>query len=266
MVARTKDLWSLVWGKPQIDPNDLAAAVQDQARSDDLDYRTRMLIRDSVEALRSHWGQGRVSNWLDQSPTRSRIESICREQFDKVGFSSLGMRLMDKTDPEQVRQFLRELSTHVRSPMRLLIGGSIALIVPGHLSRATEDIDVVDEVPSELRNQHAMLEDMKKRYGLELTHFQSHYLPSGWMNRLRYHDSFGDMTVYFVDPCDVFLSKLTSIRTKDLDDLRALVQVLDKNILVERLKNSMASTFAAKSLRERAEQNWFVVFGEKLPQ
>ncbi len=266
MVARAKDLWNLVWGKPEIDPNDLASAVQDQAQREELDYRTRMLIRDSVDALRRHWGPDRVDRWLQGSPTKNRIESICREEFDKIGFSTIGMRLMEKTDPETVRQFLRELSVHVRSPMRLLVGGSIALIVPGHLSRATEDLDVVDEVPSDLRNQHQLLEDMKKRYGLLLTHFQSHYLPSGWMNRLHYHDTYGEMAVYFVDPYDVFLSKLPSIRTKDLDDLRALVAELDKNVLVDRLKSSMGSTLAAEPLRQRAEQNWFIVFGEKLPQ
>ena len=266
MVARTDDLWSLVWGKPEIDPNDLASAVEDQAQHEELDYRTRMLIHDSVEALKRHWGQDRAYSWLQRSPTKNRIESICQEKFDKVGFSTIGERLMEKTDPETVRQFLRELSIHVRSPIRLLVGGSIALIVPGLLRRATEDVDVVDEVPKDLRQQHQLLEDMRKRYGLLLTHFQSHYLPSGWIDRLHYHDTYGEMAVYFVDPADVFLSKLTSIRTKDLDDLRALARELDKNVLVDRLKTSMGSTFAAESLRQRAEQNWFIVFGEKLPQ
>jgi len=32
------------------------------------------------------------------------------------------------------------------------------------------------------------------------------------------------------------------------------------------LKDTMASTLAAESLRQRAEQNWYIVFGESLPQ
>jgi hypothetical protein len=89
MVAQAQDLWKLVWGKPQIDPNDLAAAVQDQAQRDDLDYRTRLLIRDSVDALKTHWGERHVDEWLTRSPARNRIQSICREEFDKVGFPSI---------------------------------------------------------------------------------------------------------------------------------------------------------------------------------
>ena len=73
MVAQAQDLWKLVWGKPQIDPNDLAAAVEDEARSDDLDYRTRLLIRDSVEALKGHWGEKHVdeSTLLYDPPDRA---------------------------------------------------------------------------------------------------------------------------------------------------------------------------------------------------
>jgi hypothetical protein len=56
MAVRARDLWELVWGKPQIDPADLAAAVEEQAREEGLDYRTRLLIRDSVEALKGYWG------------------------------------------------------------------------------------------------------------------------------------------------------------------------------------------------------------------
>src|SRR5688500_457181 len=81
MVAQAQDLWKLVWGKPQIDPNDLAAAVQDQAQRDDLDYRTRLLIRDSVDALKKHWGDRQVDEWMTRSPVKNRIQSICREEF-----------------------------------------------------------------------------------------------------------------------------------------------------------------------------------------
>src|SRR5947209_617355 len=92
--------------------------------------------------------------------------------------------------------------------------------MPGYLSRPTEDIDVVDEVPKELREQHALLSELKDRYGLELAHFQQHYLPMRWQDRLHYFDTFGELTVYLVDVYDVALSKLFSIRTKGFDDLK----------------------------------------------
>jgi hypothetical protein len=265
MVAQTKDLWSVVWGKPQIDPADLADAVQQQAQRDDLDYRTRLLIRDSIAALKDYWGDRHVAEWLAHSPAKNRIQSICGEEFDKVGFPSIQERIVERTDPETVRQFFRELSGHVRSPLRLLVGGSIALIVPGHLRRATEDVDVVDEVPRELREQHELIDGLKKRYGLGLTHFQSHYLPSGWDTRLHHFETFGSMQVYFVDKYDCFLGKTTSARTKDLDDLRMLAPDLDKTELVRRLNETMGSTFAVPELHENAQKNWYIVFGENLP-
>ena len=45
MATQALDLWSLVRGKPQIDPNDLSEAVSQQAGEDDLDYRTRQKVR-----------------------------------------------------------------------------------------------------------------------------------------------------------------------------------------------------------------------------
>jgi hypothetical protein len=265
MALQTLDLWSLVRGRPQIDPRDLADAVVSQAADETLDYRTRLLIRDSVDALKGYWGQQSVTRWLADCPLHEKIDAICRAEYDKVGFSSIRKRLMEKTDPKVVEQYFRELSRKVRKPLRLLVGGSIALIVPELLVRHTEDIDIVDEVPREFRDQPEFIEDLKTRYGLLLTHFQQHYLPSGWSSRLKYHDSFGDLQVYFVDPMDIFLGKLTSIRTKDLDDLRVLVPQLDKTTIIQRLNGTMQSALASEQLRERAKNNWYILFGEELP-
>lgn len=172
---------------------------------------------------------------------------------------------MDTLKPETIKQFLRELSQHIRRPVRLEIGGSVALMLPGLLERKTEDVDIVDEVPAEVRTQHKLLADLRSRYSLEPAHFQQHYLPSGWKDRLHYFDTFGEMRIYLVDPYDVLLSKLFSIRTKDLDDLRAVVPQLEKETLVRRLKENTQSALAAPDLRQRAEKNWYILFGEALP-
>ena len=172
---------------------------------------------------------------------------------------------MEKTDPAVVRELFRNLGTKIRRPVTLFVGGSIALIMPGLLERVTDDIDVVDELPKEIRAQHALLDQFPKLYGLQLGHFQSHYLPSGWDKRLHYLDTFADLKVYLVDPYDVFLSKLTSIRTKDMADMRTLVPQLDKETLVQRLKGTTAAMLSAQDLRERAEKNWYILFGENLP-
>jgi hypothetical protein len=68
-----------------------------------------------------------------------------------------------------------------------------------------------------------------------------------------------------VDAYDVFLSKLFSARTKDRDHLRALVPQLDKEVLVRQLKETTQSMLAAPGLREKAENNWYILYGESLP-
>jgi hypothetical protein len=265
MVVQAKDLWGLVKYRPEIDPDDLAVAIQEQVRDESLDYRTRLLIRDGVEALRRYWGENRFQAWLARCPGSERIQSICQEEFERAGFPSLGRRLMEKTDPEQIRQYLRDLGARVKRPLRMEVGGSVALIMPGYLSRATDDIDAVDEVPAELRGEHALLHELENRYGLVLTHFQRHYLPMGWEQRLHFLDSFGKLQVYLVDAADVVLSKLFSARSKDLDDLRVVAPQLDKDALARRLKQNCSSMIAAPDLRESAERNWYILYGEALP-
>jgi hypothetical protein len=262
MPRLARDLWSLIWGTSEIDPTDLAHAVQEQG----LDYRTRLLIRDSVEALKGYWGQARVKRWLEKSPVRDAIMAICQEDFERPGFSTIRERLMDKIDPELVRRLLRELGDRIHAPLRLAIGGSIALILPGYLARATDDIDVVNELPREIRSQHALLDELRQSYGLLLTHFQSRYLPVGWDKRLHYLDAFGSIQVYLVDVYDVFLSKLFSARRKDLDDIRMLLSHLDKEVLTQRLKETTRPMLEAEGLRKRAEQNRYILYGEPLPQ
>jgi hypothetical protein len=172
---------------------------------------------------------------------------------------------MDVTRPETIRQFLRELGQHVHRSLRLEIGGSVALILPGYLSRRTNDVDIVDEVPAELRSQHQVLHDLAARYGLEIAHFQRHYLPMGWETRLHSQGFFGALSVYLLDVYDVYLSKLFSARTKDLDDLRQLAPQLDKETLIRKLKETTQSMLAAPGLRQKAEKNWYIVYGESLP-
>jgi hypothetical protein len=256
-------LWELVVGKPQIDPTRLAEALQREVRPG-LDYRTRRLVRDSADALENYWGRGRWSAWLERSGVRDTIDAIRREPMEDVGFPHLAGALMERTAPETVRQFLRELSLHLRTPVELNIGGAIALILHGRLERHTEDIDVVDEVPAELREQHSLLASLSQRYGLQLTHFQSHYLPSGWKERRHFLDAFGSLQIYLVDEVDIFLGKLFSQREKDRDDLRLLLPGMDREALKRRLVETCQGLLAEASLREAAELNWHILTGETL--
>ena len=259
------ELWTVTRNGPQVDPRKLAAAVASAVGGGELDFRSQLLVRDSLDALRRYWGQERYGAWLASAPDRTAMERILSFDFGEVGFPSLEERLMEPTDRSTVIDFLRELSLHVRKPTRMHVGGSIALILADQLERATEDIDVVDEVPAELRAQHQLLEDLAKRYGLRLAHFQSHYLPEGWQSRVRSLEAMGHLQVFLVDGHDVFLSKLFSARMKDRDDLRVLRAGLDKSLLVSRLLGTTISLRSDSRLRANAEQNWFILFGETLP-
>jgi hypothetical protein len=265
MVAKQKGLWGLVWGQQWIDPDAFAEAIREQVLSGDLDFRTRLLIRDGMEALQGHWGKGRWEQWLGDCPVRDHIASICSEDLGEPGFTFLRSQLVEPTRPETVQQLFRELGQALHERVKVYVGGSAALIIPGYLSRQTQDVDIVDELPKEIRSQRKLLDDLQRRYRLRIAHFQSHYLPTGWQNRAHFLDSFGDLTVYLVDAVDIFLSKLFSSRTKDLDDLRALAPQLEKDTLIRRLRETTASMRAAEDLRPRAEKNWYIVYGEPLP-
>src|SRR5688572_24245880 len=138
MAVRSRDLWSLTRGNPSVDPEALAAAVRVEIGKGPLDYRTRLLVRDSMQALRDFWGEDRLREWLTDLPERPAIERILAEEFERPGFPSLRNRLMTRTDPEDIRQYLRELGSQVRRPIPLTVGGSAALMLGGVLERATE--------------------------------------------------------------------------------------------------------------------------------
>jgi hypothetical protein len=259
------DIWSLVWGKPEVDPRALADAVERAAYAGGLDFRTRLLIRDATAALAAHWGEDRLRAWLERSPARRRIEAIRQEELGAAGFPSLRGRLMERLEPETIRQYLRELGTQIPRPVRLHIGGAAALILGGYLARSTEDIDIVDEVPAELRAQRALLDRLQGVYGLHLAHFQSHFLPSGWETRLHTLEPFGALQAATVDVYDVFLGKLFSKREKDRDDLRLLLPALERDTLTRRLATTCAGLLGEASLRQNAEHNWYILTGQPLP-
>src|SRR5260221_23927 len=92
---------------------------------------------------------------------RETIRSICAQEYDEVGFPSLRRRLMDKNQPDQVRQFLEEAGRSLHNTVRIHVGGSVALIMPGYVERQTDAIDIVGEVPKDLRENHKVMDALK---------------------------------------------------------------------------------------------------------
>ena len=71
--------------------------------------------------------------------------------------------------------------------------------------------------------------------------------------------------VLAVDIYDVFVRKLFSTRTKDRDDLRALKPKLETQTIRNRLRESSASLGSEPRMLDAARENWFVLYGEPLP-
>jgi hypothetical protein len=126
-------------------------------------------------------------------------------------------------------------------------------------------LHVVNEIPATVRSEHELLDTLASSYGLRLAHFQSHYLPDGWHDRLRSVGKFGKLGVFLIEPADIVIGKFFSGRQKDRDDLRLLVGSLDKEMLVDRLIKSGQRLLSEPKLRSQAEMNWWIVFGAHLP-
>jgi hypothetical protein len=263
------DLWSLALGGQPIDISSLIAALNLAVAGRvqfDLDFRTRLLIRDVLHALAQKGNQDRLAEWIRKSANPELLAEIWSEPLGEIGFPSLQGRLMETTKPEIVLQFLRELGMRSDQSARIELGGATALILANVLTRRTEDIDVVDEIPAALRSQHELLNELYARYGIRFTHFQSHFLPTGWKDRLHSLGVFGKLSVYRVDVCDIFVGKLFSKRAKDRDDLRALAAHLPLSDVESRLKNFGGKLLSEPPLAANAVENWYILFGSQIPR
>ena len=59
--------------------------------------------------------------------------------------------------------------------------------------------------------------------------------------------------------------KLFSKRDKDLDDLQLIEAKLDKEQLTKQLLANAAAFLKEPALKEMAQKNWYILFGENLP-
>jgi hypothetical protein len=263
--STTLDPWRLVWGQPYIDSRTLAAAIeQDLARSDDPDFRSRLLVRDSAVALRSYWGSNRFAQWLEVSPAGPRIREIMNEDLGDTGYSTIGRRLVDGIDSTQLKQIFELLGRGIHGRVEIHIAGSIPTLIKGLTARPTDDIDLVDEIPAEIRRQGDVLRQIKNEFGLKLAHVQSHYLPPHWRDRRHWFGDFGGLRVYALDEYDIFVSKLSSQQKKHQLDLRVLALALDKEKARHRLRTDGQVFLDDPKLRPQIEENWRFIFQEPL--
>lgn len=239
-------------------------AIHQQLRSPLRDFRTRLLIHDALLALETRWGVAALKARLD-SDVADEAWRIRDEDLGRIGFPNLENRMADATDADTITQFFRELGRCAHEKVTLNVGGSSSLILRNLLLRRTDDINAVDEVPASLRRQHDLLDRLASRYRLHLAHFQSHYLPQDWHRRLASFGVFDKLTVFLVDPVDIFVGKLFSKREKDLDDLRLLKSELDRATIENRIVSSAQGFLTDPATRPLGEKNWYVLFGVPVP-
>jgi hypothetical protein len=263
MVVETARLWLITRGRPQVDPAELSSAIVEQIEANDLDYRSRLLIRDSLVALRDFWTPHRFSQWWDNCPVRAQIEEIAADSYDKVGFPSLRKRLRDKTPPRQVETLLRAIGACLREPCSFWVTGTAGLILHDRLQYGIDAITIVSELPEALARSRVPLEAFRAKYGLAVSSLPAHYLPPGWQERARPYAQYGKLRVWVTDPADAFVCKLFSNRIEDLCVLR-IVDV-DYYVVRGRFMECCGSFLETPNLRETAERNWQILFGESLP-
>lgn len=119
MSLATRDLWDLIAGGSQVDPDGLASAITRQVESRDLDFRTRLLIRDGLNALQEYWGRARTDALISSSTCAVDIRESRSEDLGEPGFPSLCKRVMKPHRPLTIERFLRDVGRRRRRDEKL---------------------------------------------------------------------------------------------------------------------------------------------------
>jgi hypothetical protein len=258
------DAWQLVVRGQQIDAMQFLHALRSLWSNPPADERSRLLLRDGLGALSKHWGtrvlQRRMAH-IGFPP--AALQPALEHAPGERGFHTLGDRMVDAIDPDVLERLFRDLGTLIREPTTVYVGGSMTLIWDALVVRATDDIDFVDEVPASIRSRPQVLDEIYDRYKVKLGHFQSHYLPAGWRDRVRSIGVFGSLTVMQVDPLDVLVGKMFSVRPKDLNDVQAAWKLIDQQEFRRRLAQHAAAFADAQRLYDAAKRGWYVLTGEE---
>jgi hypothetical protein len=259
------DPWALVWGQPYIDVDRLVKALENDLQATSApDYRTRLLVRDSARAIKSFWGAPKFQVWLSTSPVGERIREILQENIGRPGFRYIRRRLVPNVSRADIEQALEILGRQIHERVEVNIARSVPTLIAGLTARPTDDIDVVNEVPAQIRRQRRVLQKIKSEYGLAFGHVRSHYLPTGWENRRQFLGDFGGIRAYLVDAIDIFVSKLSSKQDKHQQDLRVMAKALDKDWIRERLFTAGKAFVEDPRMCRQIEKNWKFIFREPL--
>lgn len=261
---KADELWGLIWCRPEVDPDALAGALVKALGADEPDFRTRLLIRDSADALERYWGTDRWMAYLRDGADRECLEEIREEDLGPPKFHFDGARIRRATTPRMIEDYLRDLGASMPRGSRFKIGGRSALILAERLSRAARRVVVVvDDLDAGLGDR-SLIGPLKKRHLLELRRQAPGDLPSGWPARIRSLGEFGNLQVDVLDPWDVLVGDLFSGRADDLVDLRLVKPAIDQDDFAEWVSSTSAGLQRDEAKRADAERKWYILYGDPL--
>jgi len=152
-------------------------------------------------------------------------ELLEKKNEDEQEFE-IEMSMRPNVDREQIENFLKNLGRTFRKPGRLYLVGGSALVHMGLRSGTTQDIDVevsedtTDEIfPTiwQLRRQmHIDVEPVSAEKFIPL--------PSQWMAQSKFIARYGTVDGFYFDFYSVALAKIQRGNTRDINDVRLLVQ------------------------------------------
>ncbi len=136
------------------------------------------------------------------------------------------MSMRPNVDKGQIETFLKNLGRAFRKPGRLYLVGGAALVHIGLRSGSTQDIDV--EVRA--TNEDEMLEAIRRLKDTMKINIKFASpgdfipIPSQWEMNAKYVGRYGTIDVFYFDFYSIALSKIERGNTRDINDVRLLVQ------------------------------------------
>lgn len=126
-----------------------------------------------------------------------------------------------------------------REETRIILAGSVSLMLQGIMHRVTNDGDVLESHPDfgqlrEILRQVAAAEGIPDHWRNDSARTYAEVLPPDYQSRLRYIGPFGRLSVGLVSRQDMIVMKFFAGRPKDIGDLQAIAPTDEELAFVRR--------------------------------
>lgn len=173
--------------------------------------------------------QNQIDHLLLQEEAHHHVLTISTAQLlenEKENCQEIEMSMRPNVDKAQIETFLKNLGRAFRKPGRLYLVGGAALVHMGVRTGSTQDIDVEVRATDEDEMLEAIrrLKDIMK-INIEFASPGDFIpIPSQWEMNAKYVGRYGTVDVFYFDFYSIALSKIERGNTRDINDVRLLVQ------------------------------------------